>query len=102
MKDRKQVCRAAALGMAGAVLVLHAGTASACVQTGGAAFPEGRQELPAAHLRAGAGISTTAREGEKAPDSPEQDSVLDSVLDKWDIDPDSLPREENEEIPSVP
>ena len=102
MKDRKQVCRAAALGMAGAVLVLHAGTASACVQTGGAAFPEGRQELPAAHLRAGAGISTTAREGEKAPDSPEQDSVLDSVLDKWDIDPDSLPRQENEEIPSVP
>ena len=102
MKDRKQVCRAAALGMAGVVLVLHAGTASACVQTGGAAFPEGRQELPAAHLRAGAGISTTAREGEKAPDSPEQDSVLDSVLDKWDIDPDSLPRQENEEIPSVP
>ena len=99
MKGQKPVCRAAALGMAGAVLVLHAGAASACVRTGGTAFADGQQDSPVPNLSAGAGIPLASPNHEKkASDGPEQDSVL----ERWDINPDHLPPEENDEVPPVP
>ena len=99
IKERKPVCRAAALGMAGAVLALHAGTAAACIPADAAACPQGQQKLPVPHLTVDTGIPLTAEEGDKqASDSPEQESVL----KRWDIDTGRLPPEEDDQIPSVP
>ena len=91
--------RAAALGMAGAVLALHAGTAAACIPADAASCPQGQQKLPVPHLTEDTGIPLTAEEGDKqASDSPEQESVL----QRWDIDTDRLPPEEDDQIPTVP
>ena len=109
--------------MAGAVLVLQAGTASACIRTDatacirtdgadcirtegiecmrteGADGTESQQVFPLPRLRSGAGIPGAAdRDERKASQGFEEESVL----EKWDIDPDDLPQEEIEEIPPVP